>query len=656
MNAIALLFALSSSFGSADLRPTPPPKVAPLAADTKETTSLGTTFVAPAGWTVSVHGPVTILGAPEGNSWMVFVESMASDGEAALKAAWAAYKPDAKWPLKVANDRPDRNGWSKQRVYEYQTSPNERRDVFATVRFGAGHFLVVIEDMSQAVEEKRLAQLVLVVDRLYPKGYAPESFAGKNANPLDAARLAELSRFVESGRKTTGVPGVALGIVQGGKVVFAEGFGFRHQESTEKVDADTLFMIASNTKALTTLLLAKLVAEGKLTWETPVTTLLPSFKLGDPETTRQVLVKHLICACTGLPRQDMEWLFEFRGVTPEKALATLGTMQPTSRFGEMFQYSNPMAGAAGFTAGHVLFPDLELGEAYDRAMQKEVFDPLGMKATTFDYARALSGDHAQPHAPNIDGKPSPAVMEVNYAIIPLRPAGAAWSSVRDMLAYVNMELSEGKLPDGSRYIPAEPLLERRKPQVSIGKNQTYGMGLEVDTTYGIPVVHHGGDLVGFHSDMMWLPQQQIGAVILTNGDPGWILRTQFRRKLLEVLFDGRPEADTQVDSGAKTFYAQLAAERKLVTVPAEDAPSKALAPLYSNPALGEIAVTHPGGTTVFDFGEWKSDVASRQNPDKTVSFLTTAPGVQGFEFVVGAGPKRTLVIRDSQHEYVFEER
>src|SRR5205085_9677202 len=118
--------------------------------------------------------------------------------------------------------------------------------------------------------------------------------------------------------------------------------------------ADTLFMIASNTKALTTLLLAKLVAQNRLSWETPVTALLPSFRLGDPQTTAHVQVKHLICACTGMPRQDMEWCFQFGGLAAEGALATLAKMQPTSKFGELFQYSNPMAGAAGFIAGHVL--------------------------------------------------------------------------------------------------------------------------------------------------------------------------------------------------------------------------------------------------------------------------------------------------------------
>src|SRR5262249_4079384 len=158
----------------------------------------------------------------------------------------------------------------------------------------------------------------------------------------------------------------------------------------------------------------------------------------------------------------------------------------------MFQYSNLMAAAAGYVAGHVAYPSLELGAAYDKAMQARVFDPLGMKATTFDYARALRGNHAVPESPDLDGKPARGLMELNYAAIPVRPAGGAWSSVRDMLRYVQMELAEGKLPDGKVFIAKEPLLARRVPQVPIGKTETYGMGLMVDNTWGIPVVHHGG--------------------------------------------------------------------------------------------------------------------------------------------------------------------
>lgn len=624
-----------------------------LTADTPKQTVLGATFIAPADWAFSVRGPATILEPPEGDSRIALIDVRAPSADEAVALAWAAYEPDHKWPLKVVTPAPDKDGWTDRLTYSYQTSPNEKRSVAVLTQRAGNVWTVVVYDMSDATGEKRLAAVELIFDRLLPKGHIRESFAGKKANSLDAARLAELSVFTERAMKELGVPGVAVGILQDGKVIFADGFGVRELGRPEKPDANTMFMVASNTKALTTLMLGKLVDAKRIGWDTPVTSLLPSFKLGDTATTGRVHVKHLICACTGLPRQDLEWLFEFKDATPESALRTLGTMQPTSKFGEMFQYSNPMAAAGGYTGGHVAFPDLELGAAYDEAMSTLVFQPLGMISTTFDYAKALSGNHASPHSPDIDGKPTVAAMEINFSVIPVRPAGAAWSSVGDMLKYVAMELAEGSLPDGTQYIQKETLLARREPQVSIGKEATYGMGLMVDTKYGTPVVHHGGDMIGFHSDMMWLPEHGVGAVVLTNGDPGWVLRTVFRRKLLEVLFDGREEADADIASRAKSYYARLAADRKLLTVPADAVVSSKLAESFHSEALGDIDVHRDGGRTVFDFGEFHSEVASRRNPDDSISLITIDPGIRGFEFVVSDGAGKTLTIRDAQHEYVF---
>ena len=628
----------------------------PLAADTPSTTVAGHTFIAPAGWTVSVKGRATIVEAPEGDSRIVFVDVVAMEPDAAIQEAWAAYQPEAKWPLKAKTASSDKDGWTHQQTYSYQTSPNERRSVAArTARHGDRH-LVWIYDMSDPVAEKRGAQVALIFGRLFPKGYARETFAGRKANNLDAARLAELSAFVERGQGQLGVPGVSLGIVQGGKVVFAGGFGVKELGKTEKPDADTLYIIASNTKAMTTMLLGRLVDQKKLAWKTPVTKVLPQFKLGDPDTTSKVLVEHLICACTGLPRQDFEWLLEFGKATPESALATLGTMQPTSKFGEMFQYSNPLAAAGGYVGAHVLFPTVELGAAYDRAMAAEVFGPLGMTSTTFDFARALGANHASAHSLDIDGRPALAAMDVNYSIVAVRPAGGAWSSVTDVLKYVQMELAMGLLPDGKRYASDVVLKARREPKVWIGKDDWYGMGLQVDQTYGTPVVHHGGSMIGYKSDMLWLPEHGVGAVVLTNGDPGWAISGHFRRKLLEVLFDGKPEADNDLAAAAKAMKERIAAERKLLTVPPDPAEVAKLASRYGNDALGEVLVTK-GEKAVFDFGEFKSEVASRRNPDGSISFLTTIPGFDGLEFVVGAdAQKRTLVFRDAQHEYTFSEK
>ena len=627
-----------------------------LTADTPSTTVAGNPFIAPAEWKISVRDQATILESPEGNSHVALVDVPAKDADSAVAAAWKQYGVEPKWPLFNTNDLPDRDGWTNVRRYNYETSPEEKRIVFALTRKANDVWTVAIYDMDQGVAEKRGAQVSLIFGRLLPKGYQRESFAGKTAHKLDAKRLAELSKFIEEGRTKLALPGVSVGIVEDGKVIFAQGFGVREIGGTAKPDADTLYLIASNTKALTTLMLAKLVDEGKLTWDTPVTSVLPSFRLGDADTTKRVLVKHLICACTGLPRQDLEWLFQFAGVTPEAALATLAQMQPTTKFGQMFQYSNPLAAAGGYTGGRAAYPKLELGRAYDEAMRVRVFEPLGMKSTTFDFKRALAANHAIAHSFDVDAKTAPSVFDLEYSIIPLRPAGGAWSNVSDLLKYVQMELSEGMLPGGKRYIAKDTLLARRAPQVTIGKDVTYGMGLMVDTTWGVPVVHHGGDLIGFHSDMMWYPQQNVGAVILTNGDSGTILRSSLSRKLLELMFDGRPQADANVEAAAKNLFDSLAVLRKKLTVPADSAETAKLAARYSNPALGEIAVSRSGDKTTFDFGEWKSEIGSYREPDGSVSLVTISPGVNGFEFLPKSGEKRTLIIRDAQHEYVFTER
>ncbi len=655
MRCAVFLGLLVLSMPTLALKEPPSAAGAAVKADTPRVTSAGTQFTVPAEWSARSSGPKVTLAPPEAGSQVVLVDVKAADADAAMAQAWKLYAPAKTWPLQVATDSAPRDNWDQIRVYDYETSANDKRDVSAVAFRRGTQFTVLIYDVANAVGEKRASQLHAISDRLLPKGYKRETFAGKKPRPLDAERIEQLKTFVDNARKAYDVPGVAIGLIDHDKVVFAGGLGVKEIGKPEPIDADTLFMIASNTKALTTLMLARLVDQGKFGWDTPVVDVMPSFKLGDAQTTREVNIRHLICACTGMPRQDMEWLLNSRDATPESVLKALGGMQPTSKFGELFQYSNLMAAAAGYIGGHVLYPNMELGAAYDLAMQKQVFEPLGMRLTTFDYDRALLGDHATPHGLDVDGRTAVASMGINDSIRSARPAGAAWSAVSDMLRYVQMELDNGLLPDGKRYLSKDALLERRKPNVAIGTTATYGMGLMVDKTWGVPVVHHGGDLAGFHSDMMWLPEQGVGAVILTNADAGVFIRGPFQRRLLEVLFDGKPLAQGQIDTGVARLKAQVAAERKRLTVPASPAEVAKLADSYRNAALGSIQVEHGDKSTVFNFGAWKSDVASRKNDDGSISFVTISPGTDGFEFVVaGTADKRKLVLRDGQHEYVYD--
>jgi CubicO group peptidase (beta-lactamase class C family) len=624
--------------------------------DSPRATAAGATFTVPAGWTITTKGPVVVLTPPETDSHVAVVDVKAKDAEAAVAAAWVAYKPGFKRPLRIALPQTARDGWDERKVFQYETSPNERAVVQALARRAGDAWTVVLIEGTEPTFEKRGAPLSLALQSLRPKGYTRESFAGKRAHPLDEKRLAVLKEFVADAMKTLDTPGVGLAFVDGGKTVWAGGLGVKEIGKPDPVGPDTLFLAASNTKALTTLLLAELVDEGKMRWDQPVTELFPEFRLGDEATTKQVQVRHLICACTGMPRQDLEWLFEYREETPASAVKLLGTMQPTSRFGEVFQYSNLMAAAAGFIGGARAVPGKEWGAAYDEAMRTKVFEPLGMTTTTFDFAKAMKGDFARPHGDDVDGRVTVARMDPNYSIVPVRPAGGVWTSARELARYVEMELAKGMLPNGKRLVSAENLLARYEPNVILGEDATYGMALMVDKRYGVQVVHHGGDLFGYHSDMIWLPEYGVGAVILANSDSGVLIRGPLLRRLLEVLFDGKPEAEAALKVAAAQRKAAIAKERERLAVPADPAAVAKLAPRYANEALGEVKVLREGNATVFDAGEWRSAVASRKNDDGTISFITTDPTMAGFEFVVAdKDGKRRLISRDAQHEYVFAE-
>ena len=394
--------------------------------------------------------------------------------------------------------------------------------------------------------------------------------------------------------KKLDVPGVGLAFIDNGKIVYEGGHGVKELGKPDAVDANTLFMAASNTKGMTTLLLAKLVDEGKVKWDDFVTAAYPKFKLGDARTTEQVRIEHLICACTGLPRQDLPWLFQFRNATAAISMEMLGKMQPTSGFGEVFQYSNIMASGAGYVAGYLYNPKLELGEAYDEGMRKKIFEPLGMNATTFDTARVLKGNHATPHSYDVDGKQAVASMNLNYSIYPHRPAGGVWTSAHDLIRYVQLELAKGKLPNGKVLVSETNLLARRKPYVKVGAYGSYGMGLQVENRWGTPVVFHGGSLFGFKSDILFLPEHDVGAVILTNADTGGLMLGSFRRRFLEVLFDGKPEAEEDLAKDAENYKAAQAKFRERLVVPADKEAVGEISCSLHKPRAGRACGSPPG--------------------------------------------------------------
>ena len=485
---LCLVFTIGACSPSAVADPastaafSPPKDAQHIEAGTPTSTPAGTTFTVPTGWTMTTKGPVVLLIPPEADLKVALVDIEAKDAANAVATGWAAFDPSFMLPLDVELYRNGRAmaGWTGI-FFGYQATPSEKLEITASRGLRAGNsWQVGLIRGSDATSSKRKADINLIQTSLRPKGYQPETFAGKSARPIDAHVIQVMKDFVADGMKRLGVPGAAFSLITQGKIVYAGGLGVREFGRTEPVDADTLFPAASNTKAFTTLLLAELVDQKKLRWDEPVIEAYPAFKLGDAASTSQVQIRHLVCSCTRIPSIEAEWSYQFRNQTPATIMQLVGTLQPTSHFGEGFEYSNLMQAAAGYVAGSVAEPGKELGAAYDEAMVQMVLRPLGMKRSTFDFAKAMQGDYARPHDVDFDGRIVVSPMGRNYSAIAVRPAGGLWTSANDLSKYVMLELAKGKLPDGSRLVSESNLAQRQVPNADRSRRRDIRHGPRVD--------------------------------------------------------------------------------------------------------------------------------------------------------------------------------
>ena len=536
--------------------------------------------------------------------------------------------------------------------------PAERVSVFASAYRKAKQWTIALLDGAEGTLDKREAQVEAIFRGLTPAGYAPEDFSDRAAHPLDARRVAALVDFIATAAARLDIPGVGLALIDRGHIVYEGGMGVRQMGRPEPFDAHTRFMVASNTKGMTTLLLAKLIDQGKLGWDDPVAEVYPGFRLGDAETTRRVKVRHLVSAATGLPRTDMELIFSANAETPpERIFDELASARPTSQFGEVYQYNNEMAAAAGYVAGQVVNPGRGLREAYEAAMQALVFDPLGMHETTFSTPLALAGNHAAAHGKDADGALHVLGREIAESVCTSGlPGGGVWSTAHDMIRYVQNELAEGVLANGRRYIAPEHLLARRARGVPTGAASWYGMGLREQVRCGVSVIHHGGGLPGYYSDVFIIPSAQVGAVVLANATSGRHLRdSHFLRRLLEVLYDGRPEAEEDVVAVAEQLEAQRVGERKRLIIPVPEPVAESLASAYVNDKLGGLGIERVGRSLRIHSQAWTTEVAAHRDADGTISLTPLEPQIIGyFDLVIGArGGRSTLTLSWGQLTYEF---
>lgn len=602
-----------------------------LKAETSKTLKSGARIDVPAGWWLRDLADGVAFQDPDRELTITLLELDAESTEAA--STMALEKLGRAAPAKLARDDREegRDGWDETAEKEWETPPSEER-IFALNlrRKGKRTWAALLEGKTTAFS-RRGAQVQQIVLGLEVPGVTVEDLSGKPALSLEGERLATLEAFIETARDKARVPGAAVAVVQGGKIVLAKGFGVRERGKKDPVTARTRFMIGSVTKSLSTLLIASLVDSGALTWSTRIKELLPAFETGDLKLTGELSVEHTFCACTGVPRRDLDLAFEYSARGPDDALTAFVGVKPTTAMGETFQYSNQMTALGGFLAARVAEPNKPLGAAYAAAMKARVFAPMGMNDTTASFDEGTKGPLASPHRYNrASSADEPLVLPLAMErfVEPVAPAGAVFSTVSDMARYALVELARGKTPEGARVFSEANLLERRKSRVRVGPRGGYGLGLATSVLRGLPVVTHDGGTFGYVARLALFPDKDLGLVVLTNTtSAGPTFIDAVTQRLIEIVFEAKEQAAKELDEGLEKRRTQWAQIYDEISAPAPSDVVARVVGTWKSDRLGTFTFTSKKDGLRVDVGEWSSRLGYRKSGDGTAQLFFLDPPV-----------------------------
>jgi CubicO group peptidase (beta-lactamase class C family) len=371
---------------------------------------------------------------------------------------------------------------------------------------------------------------------------------------LSAAWLADFTAYVEATRQHFGIPGTALAIVRDNQIVLAEGFGVRELGRAEPVTPETVFGIGSTTKAMNSMLIARLVDESLLDWDQPVVEIWPDFKLSDPAVTPQIRVRDLLNMGSGVPRADLVW--SGAGLTAEQVMESLAELPVVAPPGRRFQYNNQLVATGGFVAALAAgAPYGQLEVAYADLLGTRIFEPIGMRSATLsiDAARANS-NYATPHDFTLFGE----VLPLDYhAETGIAPAGAVNANVLDLARFLMTQLNEGIGPTGTRVVSKANLAETWRPQIQAYGETYYGMGWFIETYEGVELIWHDGDVLGFKSLLVLIPEAKVGMALLTNRTISVGFSSSIRYRLVEALYGREREAGIDYKDQWDGFMAAL---------------------------------------------------------------------------------------------------
>lgn len=405
---------------------------------------------------------------------------------------------------------------------------------------------------------------------------------------LDFERLDAL---IEPIRRAARIPGVAIAIVADGESIFAKGYGYRDVEAKLPMTAETVYPIASTSKAMNTTILGMLVDEGVLSWDAAVQDYLPSFRLGDPHTSAQVTLRDLVTMRTGLPRHD--WLWMGNPIDRAALVERLRYLELSAGFRERYQYCNLTATTAGYIA------EIVTGQKWEELVRTRILQPLRMMNTRF----------ALPRTDNVslsyhENSCRELLVTKRLATEVTGPSGGTiHSTVGDMSRWMLFNLDGGRI-EGRPLITPRTLADIHSSQVVVGSDPaapspeaTYSLGWFVDSYNGCDRLSHGGYLHDVNSEVMLFPQRGIGIVSFINFGP-----PRLARLLNEHAFDllmGLNPAHT-VEDKLSEYERQIAQTRaRNASVPRVEntSPSHPLSDYlgtYSHPGYGAIEIHADG--------------------------------------------------------------
>ncbi|HJZ54441.1 MAG TPA: serine hydrolase [Gemmataceae bacterium] len=420
---------------------------------------------------------------------------------------------------------------------------------------------------------------------------------------------AAIDQLVTDTLQAWDAPGAAVVVVRGDQVLILKGYGRKQLDRPDPITPDTVFPLASCTKAFTSALIATLADEGEVRWDDPVRKHLPTFHLSDPNADALVSVRDLLSHRTGIGTHDLLWYRAAWGI--DEVIERAGRLPLEYPFRGGFAYSSLMYLAAGRVAEH------GGGQPWEKLVRTRLTDPLGMKGVCFTTRDIPDAQRPSGHRLGKDGKI--AVMPW-YEFAEANPAISLNATARDLSMWLRFHLAGGKTVDGRRLVSERNLRETRTPQTIIRMEgnarrmnpdttqMSYAMGWVVLDHRGKLVAAHGGILDGFRLQLTLLPEEKLAFAVLTN-----LHETRMTQALSNTLIDrycGLSERDWN------GFFRKIVADDEAEDRAAIEARNKARNPdrkpsltlegfagSYRHPAYGTAKVTAEGGKLVL---EWSS--------------------------------------------------